>query len=748
MPHAAPAPELTSEFSPLRLTLDPRTGMPAALARAEGERIRLHCAVAIVHGGTEARGEVGGLVYPTAETAGEVRVAGATTEHLLRDGRRFVVPVTIAGWLGEVQYTFRAAQPSLTWGWRLRPGATARAIRNITLTLTVDLDGEAWQVEAPGNRLRPHLPLADLSSAGTTISSIGGALGSAGVIALCQARPDAPRTLVIWPRSLDENGVSTLARTDGGVSIVHTLNVAASADAATDLGIEGVALDLVDDAWPQVSSRLPRWYDTIGVTTPRDRPEWTRYATIFEAQIGTSIFAGGTFTYSPYPQMVDLLDDLPRIHDLGFDTIQIMPRQPFPSYNVVDYDDIDLTWGDEADLRRVIDWCHERGMRVILDILLHGVLDQGSIGEAADAVRSGPWAQHCRATSEQLDALALSAADLNRLTWSRHILDFEEAWRTGSPAQHPLTVEHPEWFCTDSAGDIIGIYTRAFDMSNPQWQSWFIETAVGLVRRLGIDGFRFDAPGYNAFPNWSPRTRTRASVQQLGALTLFRRLRVALRELNPEAMLYTEENGPLWRQHMDLNYNYDEFWLPDSLFGAGSEHPPSRVRHGRDLAEWMRERDGSLPVGSVTAHHLDSHDSFWFLLPGRQWRREQFGIDAARALMHAYALSGGPYMMFVGGEQGMVDEIRRVNRLRSTRPELRDGVVVAQSADDDAIYARRHRSALTEAIIAVNLSAAPVTATLAAVSGTAVDALDDTAHDLACPITWAPFQARYLVIDR
>lgn len=381
---------LSSEFSALRLQLDPETGLPAGLGTTSAGLVGLHTEFRLVHGGTEARGAVGDLTYPGAESVHDLQVLGAITEHVLRDGRRYVVPVAIAGWTGELHYTFRASSPSLTWTWLLRPGGGARVLRNLAVTIRVDLDPAEWEVEAPGNRLRPHLPVADLSATGTVVSSIGGALGSAGIVAL--SRTDSPRTLVLWPRSRDETGVSVLTRVANGVHLEHTLNVAAAAEPGTELLVDGIGLDLTDEAWPEVRDHVPDWYNALGVVTPRERPEWTRTATIFEAQIGTSLFAGGTWNYSPYPELADLLADLPRIRDLGFDTIQLMPRQPFPSYNVIDYDDVERTWGNEDELRSLIAWCHAQGLRVILDIILHGVLDQESITAAADGVRSGPWA--------------------------------------------------------------------------------------------------------------------------------------------------------------------------------------------------------------------------------------------------------------------------------------------------------------------------------------------------------------------
>src|SRR5262249_9925966 len=140
------------------------------------------------------------------------------------------------------------------------------------------------------------------------------------------------------------------------------------------------------------------------------------------------------------------------------------------------------------------------------------------------------------------------AAEAMRIAWSRHILDFEPYWSGGSPPRHPLVDEHPEWFMRDSAQNIIGIYTRAFDVANVAWQEYFSEAAVELVRRLDIDGFRFDAPTYNALPNWSTATERRASYSPLGCLELFDRLRVRLKGPKESVILYTEPSGVLFRR--------------------------------------------------------------------------------------------------------------------------------------------------------------------------------------------------------
>ena len=267
----------------------------------------------------------------------------------------------------------------------------------------------------------------------------------------------------------------------------------------------------------------------------------------------------------------------------------------------------------------------------------------------------------------------------------------------------------------DADQQIIGMYTKAFDVANPAWQDYFSRSCEDIVRQLDIDGFRFDAPTYNDLPNWSTATEGRASYSALGCLTLFEQLRTRLKHLKPELILYTEPSGVLFRQAMDITYNYDEQWLVSAVLEPSTTSVVQRtgIRNGRDLAAWFRERNAVLPMGSLITHHIDSHDTFWWPLPGQKWKREQFGLAATRAVLAVYALSGGAYMTFIGGEDGIEADIRRVDRLRASISELGRGRACydAVVVDHDAVYAvvRQHGSACS--VVLVNLSDQPIATT-------------------------------------
>ncbi|MGH2533613.1 MAG: alpha-amylase family glycosyl hydrolase [Thermomicrobiales bacterium] len=700
--------------------LDPATGLPTSLIRWRQDQVDampLSITACLETNGDERYRQPRGLEYVNTIRCDDFCLLGDTASHE-DDGptETFTVATAAGGWMIDWRYTFRQSHPRLELSVVVRPPAATdpATLRNLHLDFVFQLpDLPAWRVEAPGNHLRPGVCAAALVEP-VAISPAGGVRGSTGLVTV--HHPADHRIVVVWPICRTEIGELSLQTDRGALRLSLNTGLAGRLSPGDGLHYGAVHLDVLDGTWAEVRDRVPDWYAPLGIVTPNDRPDWIDAVSIFEVQIGYSVFRGG-WEYSPYPTVRDLIVDLGRIKGLGFSCLQIMPRQPYPSYNVHDYADVTTSYGDEADLKALVDAAHALGMRVILDLLLHGVIDQEVMAETAERVRTGLFFARLDEAMSNPFGAGLSGNEQMQIAWCRHILDFEPHWAGGSPARHPLADEYPAWFMRDSAGEIIGIYTKAFDVANVAWQEYFAEAALDLVRRLDVDGFRFDAPTYNALPNWSPTTQHRASYSPLGCLQLFARLRPRLKRLKGDALLYTEPSGLLFYEVMDLVYNYDEQWLVHAVLHPATEDRTTSVavRNGRELAAWFRDRNDVLPRGARIAHHIDSHDTFWWPLPGHKWRREQYGIEAARALLAVFALSGGAYMTFVGGECGLEEEIRRVHRLRTTLPEIGHGTADydAVAADHDAIYAVIRRHGRDSSVLLVNLSDQPAEAVCA-----------------------------------
>ncbi len=706
---------LASEYSNLVVEIDATDGSPIALIRGH-ERVRLETQVTLVTEGFESRAPQGGLEYSGTIDVTLARDVVHAREQLHLESRVYSVPArtTSSDWSVIWHYELRNSTPSLALRLDVVSRRGGAVLRNVQVDITAivgDLDG--WLVQAPGSKLRADLALADLSYV-TAVQTVAGVESSSGIVAL--ERVSDPQLFLLWPLSLTNYGEVAIGPSAGGMAAEWTTDIAGVPPEGGSLTAGPLMLDLMSTSFDALLLDVPDMLAAAGIVGPDDPPAWAADVNLYEVQIGFGVFRGG-WTYEPYPTPQHLLNDLDRISALGYNCLQIMPKQPYPSYNVHDYDDISTSWCDEDMLRRIVDACHERGMHIILDILMHGVIDNEAMNAAVAAIDAGPYAARLDETTPDVTTLERDELHYYFVAWSRHVKDFEPYWRGGSPSRHPLVDEHPEWFTRDSAGGITGVYTQAFDLAHPAWQDYFVDKAVGIMQRLGIDGFRFDAPSYNYFMNWSERTRSDASVSMLGCLPMFAKLRTAMRNANPDSLLYTEPSGALYRMSMDLAYNYDEQFLVPAVIhrGAGKPH---WIRNARELGRWIAVRDATLPRGSLTAHHLDSHDTFWWPEPGQKWRREQFGLPATAALMAVFCLSGGPYMTYVGGEVGIEDEVRAAAAVRREHPNFARGRsdYRAVVADHDDVYAVVRESSQGRGLLLVNLSDERVSSVIAVTS--------------------------------
>ncbi len=121
----------------------------------------------------------------------------------------------------------------------------------------------------------------------------------------------------------------------------------------------------------------------------------------------------GGVIYQVYPRSLadsdgDGIGDLPGIlahldylrdegdGSLGVDAIWLSPIYPSPDfdfgYDVADYVGVDAKYGTLADFDRLVQACHARGVRMILDLVLNHTSHRHAWFKASRASRSGPFA--------------------------------------------------------------------------------------------------------------------------------------------------------------------------------------------------------------------------------------------------------------------------------------------------------------------------------------------------------------------
>lgn len=647
-----------------QIEIDDATGLLTALTYQAGKisrRVEISTEILLEIDGKERRAATGGLEYFDFQTVNTVKALGKPKFAQGVNGVLWQIPVSIGNVSAELIYRLDRQSAAFSYAIRFN-GDQQVLVRDLETNFEINLGKDTWLINMPGNGLRKDVPLSILKKE-VGISPVGGLRGSSGVIHLDSKGSGA---VALWPSNrIEIPEVSIKALADNQIQLKIGANFGSDLSKVSQVEVEICKIDLSVPGYDLFADIFQDWLRRDGYVSPNNPPTWIDGTMIYEAQIGFSVF-NEVHKYSPYPEVSDLIADLDQIAQFGFTCIQLMPKQPYPSYNIHDYWDIDTSYGNKAQIKELVEKAHKLGIKVILDILLHGVLDKEIITIAADGVRSGPFAELI--SSETGDSFNSDVKDWHNylIAWSRHILDFEKYWHDGSPAVSPLIAQHPDWFYRNSAGQVQGVYTKAFDARNVNWQDYFIDACKFLMTELNVDGFRFDAPSYNDFPNWAEWARGRAGASALGCLGLFDRLRPVMKQINPQSLLYTEPSGHVFRQAMDLNYNYDEQWLVTALSDVKSQSAWG-INCARHLAQWVQERDKFLPAGSMTAHHIDSHDTFWWPTWGKKWRREQFDINKVALLTLIFGSLPGPFMMFSGGEIGIEQLLPKLAKVKKSQ---------------------------------------------------------------------------------
>ena len=371
----------------------------------------------------------------------------------------------------------------------------------------------------------------------------------------------AERNLLIWPFDRDIPAVASVHRGPGGVWFNHRLFASRRLRTNESVAAGTQYVRVAGADLKQALREFQPFWAKAGIAPQHDVPEWARTARIYEAHLGPYR------TLTPYPDVETLARDLPRIRAMGFNVIQLMPRMPYPSYSVHDYRDIETHYAPEAALRAMVKKAHELGLKVILDVIMHGVSD--------------------KAASQQPKA--------------------------GVPT-HPWTKEHPEWFSRNEYGTLARTYTWSFDHANSGFQDFMVSVFVDdYIRKLDVDGFRVDAVTWNFFPNWAEGLAYPGYKSIYASARLFERVRREATRIKPELLFVTESSGPLFHTSFDLTYNYDELWMYGGLLPVKPGTTPRGGRKvlidARQMAEWLELRKLALPPSLGRVHQADSHDT-------------------------------------------------------------------------------------------------------------------------------------------
>lgn len=345
-------------------------------------------------------------------------------------------------------------------------------------------------------------------------------------------------------------------------------------------------------------------------------------------------------------------ENLDYLADLGINCLYLNPifaAGEYHKYDLLDYYHIDPCFGTDEEFRLLVEDCHARGMRVIIDGVFNHV--GWNFFAFEDVVQKGE-------TSRYKD-------------WF---------YRLSFPVQRPQDPEaYPDYECFG--------YERMMPKTNtpnPEVEAYFCDVGRYWVREFGIDGWRLDV----------------ASEINDGFWRAFRR---AVKEENPDCVLIGEvwESAGHWLagDMFDSTMNYDlrkhcrRFFAERTIDAAAFD---GRVTHMR-----MRYK---LPMTYAQLNLLDSHDvSRFFSLCGEDEARMRL------AVLFQMTFLGAP-SIFYGDERGiagvledeyrhpmdwsdtpcpLADFYRQAIRLRREQPALRRGSYTTLCAEGGLYGYRR-----------------------------------------------------------
>lgn len=307
------------------------------------------------------------------------------------------------------------------------------------------------------------------------------------------------------------------------------------------------------------------------------------------------------------------------LQSLGVSGIWLMPINPSPSYHgydVTDYEAINPQYGTMADFERLLREAHQRGIKVIIDLVINHTSNQH------------PWflaAQNPRDPHHDWYQWATPGTDL-----AQHSAAGDRAWQPLPDGRHYLGIFSP------------GMPDLNYD--NPAVRQAMVDVGQYWSRK-GVDGFRLDAARH-IYLDFKSQEGDRTVLDR--NLAWWKQFMRGARQVNPATYVVGEvtESTPeaLAPWFGTLSAVFD-FPLATRLIDA------ARSGEAGDLATFLQQAQGAFDAAAgkagVDAPFLSNHDQ----------NRVMSQLDGQAGPMRVAAamlltLPGHPYVYY-GEELGM-----------------------------------------------------------------------------------------------
>ncbi len=330
-------------------------------------------------------------------------------------------------------------------------------------------------------------------------------------------------------------------------------------------------------------------------------PLWYKDAVFYEVFVRAYRDSNG----SGNGDLRGLTEKLDYIKELGIDCIWMLPIYPSPlvddGYDIADYYGVHPDYGNIDDFRDLVETAHERGIRVIADLVINHTSDQHPWFQAARKDKSSPYRDYYvwSDTDQKYVDTRIIFVDHQPSNW---------AWDkvTGQYYWHRFYAEQPD-----------------LNFDNPEVREEMKKIAQFWLK-LGIDGFRADAVPYLIEREGTSNENLPETHDYL------RELRAFIEENFPDRILLCEAN--MWPE--DVRPYFGEPEKPGGAeFHMGFHFPimpriymAIRKEDASDLIQIMN-RTPPIPDSCQWCTFLRNHDELTLEMvteQDRQWMWKEY----------------------------------------------------------------------------------------------------------------------------